>query len=439
MLPEMKNLIDKIFTIYSNSEGVSTDTRQILQNKLFFTLKGDRYDANEWVEVALQKGAAHVVMDNAVLYEQLKDKDKVTLVPDALSTMQALALFHRRQIDTIIFAIGGSNGKTTTKELLKRVLSAQYACYATPGNLNNHIGLPLTLLNMPKETEIAVLELGTNQPGDMHQLIRICEPDMGLTTNIGKEHLELLGSIEGVAREESELYLFLAQNNRLTFVNTDDPWLIQMSSRLSRVVTYGTDTENQVWGNASANHAGLLIQMDNGYSVQTPLIGAYNLHNVLAAWAVGRHFNVHESKIALAIEAYQPDNKRSQLLKTTHYQFYLDCYNANPSSMRVALESFANIQIEHKLVLLGDMLELGEHSAFEHQQIVDLLISLGFKQVLLCGPEFSNLKSPFPCFENAVSLAQFLQQNPPIKGSAIFLKASRGIAIEKAVEHLLAE
>lgn len=433
-MPE--NTLDNLYRHFLDSSGICTDTRKLSSGCLFFALKGPNFDANQMAETALDQGAALAVIDSETVFAESKRPDQLFLVSDVLATLQDLSTLHRQSLNTPILAIGGSNGKTTTKELVYRVLSKKYNTIATQGNLNNHIGVPLSLLQLTADTEMAVIELGTNQPGDIKELVEICEPDFGLITNIGKEHLEGFGSLEGVAREESELFLYLQKEHGLAFVNLDDPWLEQMAERLSRVVSFGTKEEATVYGKLLQSQPGVQLEMDNGFISDSHLPGAFNQYNMLAAWAVGRHFKVEDYLIAEAIREYVPGNNRSQWKVASGYNFLLDCYNANPSSMELAIRSIAENQGE-KFLILGDMLELGSFAPQEHQAILGLLAELQLKNVILIGPEFKALNAAYPSFEKAEEAAEYLKANAPATASLILLKGSRGIAVEKAVAHWL--
>lgn len=429
--------ITNLLEIFEKHPIISTDTRKIIPSSIFFALKGGNFNGNNFAEEALLKGAAFVVVDDPELKEKHPDDSRFLFVNDALKALQNLAHDYRKSLDVQVLAIGGSNGKTTTKELLKAVLSTQFITHATPGNLNNHIGLPLTLLGMPKNTELAIIELGTNQKGDIQELVEIACPDYGLITNIGKEHLEGFGSMEGVAREESELFLYLLRHGGLAFVNVDDEWLLSMSKRLNRSVTYGADPQALYSAELLNSLPGMRLRMENGLEVNTQLPGAYNFSNVLAAFAVGRYFGIDDLKIKEAVEGYVSQNSRSQYLQKSGYTFLLDCYNANPSSMELALKSLT----EHEgkvFFILGDMLELGTFEDAEHDAIIALVHQLGLKEGIFIGPVFSRrLSSDSLCFPDSQQAAEYLKANPPAPGALVFLKGSRGIAVEKAIAHWL--
>lgn len=422
---------------FKETPVVSTDSRNLPKNCMFFALKGANFDGNQFAGKALEQGASLVVIDDEKIKKEFASDNRVVLVRSALKSLQELARLYREELAVPVIGIGGSNGKTTTKELLKAVLSTTYRTHATAGNFNNHIGLPLTLLAMPADTEIAVIELGTNQPGDIAELVEICEPDFGLITNIGKEHLEGFGSIEGVAREESELFLYLMRHSGLAFVNMDDSWLEKMAQRLKRMVSYGTDSSNATSATLLGPFPGVSLEMDSGIEVHSKLPGAFNFSNILAAFAIARHFEIPDWITKTAVEAYVSQNNRSQVLQKGDYTFLLDCYNANPSSMEVALESLAG-QEGNKFFILGDMLELGAYEEEEHRAIVELMKKLNLENGIFIGPAFlKQLPGDPRAFRDFSEASSFLKSHPIPAGSLVFLKGSRGIAVEKAIAHLL--
>lgn len=430
--------IEQLYALYTQNYTVCTDTRNILPQSIFFALKGANFNGNTFALEALKSGAAFAVVD-----EDIEGGDhRVYKVANVLQTLQQLANYHRRQLQIPFIAIGGSNGKTTTKELLNAVLGKKYRTHATKGNLNNHIGVPLTLLSITPDIEMAVIEMGTNQPGDMEELCTIAEPDYGITTNIGKEHLAGFGSMEAVAKEESVLYLHLLNSNGLAFVNANDEWLCRMAARLPRVYKYGYNTA--IKNVFSADYMGQLIDANPNITCTLPhtqgttraqLSGQYNFENIMAAAAIGHYFKVDAGDIQAAIEGYAPTNNRSQIVVKGTNTLYMDCYNANPSSMEVALKNFAAYQVPNKIVVVGDMLELGEFAPNEHKAIAELCLELGFETIYCVGPLFAphaHLMNALP-FENAEALKQHFIQQPP-QNSYLLFKASRGIALEKAAE-----
>jgi len=420
---------------------VSTDTRKPVEGSLFICLKGENFDANEFAADALKQGCKYVITSN----KSACDDQRIFFTPDGLTALQDLANEHRRRMPCQVYAIGGSNGKTTTKELTYAVLSAGKRVLATEGNLNNHIGVPLTLLRIRPETEIAIVEMGTNHPGEMAVLCRIAEPDSGIVTNIGKEHLEGFGSLEGVAKEESELYRYLFDKGGLALVNDGDEHLMRMASRLNNVVYFGGNHQGSVC-HASIEtlipriRFTLHTQHDNEL-VESTLAGAHNLQNMLAAAAAGIHFGIGSREIAAALSAYVPTNNRSQWLNRNGRMIWLDAYNANPSSMEAALRSFAEWDRADKVVMLGDMFELGEHSKEEHRSIRELAMGLDFDGVILCGSEFSRLSGHFggkelPGFQDIGALCAWLEQFPLPDEMVVLIKGSRGVAMEKVIEKL---
>lgn len=415
---------------------VCTDTRKPIPGALFICLKGERFDANAFAREALEAGSAHVLTEN----EAICDGERIHYVADGLKALQQLANLHRHRMQAKIIGIGGSNGKTTTKELLFQVLSAAYPSIATQGNLNNHIGVPLTLLRIRPETRFAIVELGTNHPGEMAVVCGIAEPDLGIITNIGKEHLEGFGSLEGVAKEESELYLRLMKRGGRAYVNADDENLMRMSARLSDRVVYGGDSDAAICRaqvQATFPHLDFhLLTAGRADAVKAVLGGAHNLDNMLAAAAVGLDQGMAPQMVAGALAAYVPANNRSQWLETGGHHIWLDAYNANPSSMEAALRSFAGWDHKPKVAMLGDMFELGSHEEAEHRAIAELAASLGFDAVYLCGAAFHRMAAGdgrFRAFYDVAALQSDLQSRP-IPPSGILIKGSRGVAMEKVLE-----
>ena len=423
--------IEEIYQIYKSSEGIETDTRKIKPGTLFFCLKGDNFNANEFAGEALDKGAVAVVIDEKKYYKN----ERMILVDNVLETLQKLANYHRRQFVIPVIGITGTNGKTTTKELVTAVLSSKFRAHATAGNFNNHIGVPLTLLSMPVDTEIAVIEMGANHPGEIRDLCLIAEPTHGLITNIGKAHLEGFGSLQGVIDAKTELYTFVTQHKGILFVNSDNLLLMDLSSEYSRI-TYGSDSEADNRGQLLSSKPFIALEF-NGRNLNTNLLGNYNFTNIMAALAVGSYFDVEDEKLVEAISTYQPENKRSQLLETKTNKIYLDAYNANPTSMQNALESFAAIDMAPKVAILGDMLELGEESSKEHLATVESLKSYNFDPVILIGPEFveAGKDSGFNVFSDTAQANRYLSQNP-LKDCFILLKGSRGIGLENLLDNL---
>ena len=425
--------IRELYTLFTKSTGISTDTRKISEGNIFVALKGPNFNGNAYATQALEKGAGYVVIDEA---EFAKD-ERYILVDDGLKTLQKLSNYHRKQLNIPFIGITGSNGKTTTKELTFAVLSKKYKTFATKGNLNNHIGVPLTLLSISKEIEIAIIELGANHIGELAELCEICEPTHGLITNIGLDHLEGYGSLEGVAQGNSELYYFLLKNNGKIFVNSQDEMLMRMSNRFSERILYGKQGDS-IHSEIISNNFFLKVKTENNIEIQTQLIGDYNLDNINVALVIGKHFGISIQDSAKAIEAYSPSNNRSQLLKKGTNSIILDCYNANPSSMIKSLESFKKIEAQKKVVMIGDMFELGEHSQKEHRNIIELVNSLKFDAAYFCGNEFLSNKQEVKglyFFPNRESLAENLKATG-LTNSAILIKGSRGMVMEKLLEVL---
>jgi UDP-N-acetylmuramoyl-tripeptide--D-alanyl-D-alanine ligase len=358
-----------------------------------------------------------------------------------LSTLQKLSTHHRNQLKIPVIAITGSNGKTTTKELTASVLNQSYSILATQGNLNNHIGVPLTLLSITPEHEMAIIEMGANHPGEIAQLCEIARPDYGLITTVGKAHLEGFGSFEGVIRTKGELYDFLVKNDKQIFVNTDNPFLMEILPKDRDYLTYGTKaTTTQLCGEIASNEVFLTVKalFPKGWLyLRTKLSGSYNLENVLAAARIGLHFGIDPLKIQHAIESYTPSNNRSQFQDTGRNQVLLDCYNANPTSMEVSIKNFIQMKGENKILILGDMLELGESSLPEHQNIVDLIVAENNISVLLVGTNFNLTNAPehYLKFNDSKQLNAFLEKEK-ITGNLIFVKGSRGISLEKCIQWL---
>ncbi len=411
--------IEELYRLFVRSDGISTDTRTLRKNQLFFALKGERFDAGEFVDDALNKGAT------AVVTERKNQKgDNIIPVDDSLKTLQQLATFHRQKLGLPVIAITGSNGKTTTKELLAAVLSKKYKTAYTKGNLNNHIGVPLTLLDISRDTQIAIVEMGANHPGEIDTLCRIAMPDYGYITNFGKAHLEGFGSEEGVIRAKTELYRYLSETDGTVFVNSDPRQKeltlhqknIPLTTRLSLVKTHP-----YVW----VKHGDTLIK--------SHLVGAYNFDNISAAIGIGKHFRIPVEDIREAIESYVPGNKRSQLIRKRNVNIILDAYNANPTSMKVALESFERYPSAKKAVILGDMLELGAAAAAEHRNIAQFATA-HFDKAVFIGPLFHGTQTPgstcYPSYDDFLKNFNAGEWN----GYHILIKASRGMALERIVE-----
>lgn len=422
--------ISKLYRHFLQSSGVSTDSRHIKKGSIFFALKGENFDGNKYAAEALHKGASLAVIDER---DYLKG-EAYLLVDDTLKTLQALAVYHRGMLDIPIIGLTGTNGKTTTKELIREVLSRKYKTHATGGNLNNHIGVPLSVLGIEKDTEIAVIEMGANHRGEIAALCSIAQPTHGLITNIGKAHLEGFGSYEGVIRAKTELYTFLHRSAGMAFVHHDDPLLTELSSQLSRM-TYGSSQQADISGQISQSVPFLEIRMGKR-QLKTHLYGDYNFENVMAALCIGKYFNVEDQAMAEAVSSYIPANNRSQVVISKTNTIFLDAYNANPSSMIAAIRQFQKQEGEKKVVILGDMLELGIQSQEEHRKIIDE-IAHKFSVVILVGPEFlaASGESLKNVFKNTGEAALWIKENP-LTDAHILIKGSRGIALEKLLNLL---
>ncbi|MFN5786811.1 MAG: UDP-N-acetylmuramoyl-tripeptide--D-alanyl-D-alanine ligase [Flavobacteriia bacterium] len=425
-----------LFELFYQTTGVSTDTRKIAKDSLFICLKGSNFNGNTFAEQALLNGAKYVIVDE----ETYKTSEKIFLVEDCLEYLQKLANYHRNRFNIPVIGITGSNGKTSTKELINIVLSSHYRVLSTIGNLNNHIGVPLTLLRLSDEHQIAIIEMGANRFKDIEELCLIAEPTHGIITNIGKAHLEGFGNFEGVLKTKKELYDAVALSNGTVIYNIDDEILKSNLPDNVRHISYGTSENADVTGELIGLNPFVELKWNHDdYQspvLQTQMIGKYNFYNYLAAITFGICFDVPVNKINLAISSYSPENNRSQVKKTVVNTLILDCYNANPTSMRSALESFAMIDHPSKLFLIGDMLELGNESEKEHQNIAELIIELGIKGFSI-GPIFKKIHSTaFQAqYENKDEAIDALMKTP-IKGALVLLKGSRGIGLETLEEYL---
>jgi UDP-N-acetylmuramoyl-tripeptide--D-alanyl-D-alanine ligase len=434
--------IEKLYSIFSEHPDVCTDTRELKPGAIFFALKGENFNGNKFAEQALNNGCSYAVVDEA---EYQKD-ERFVLVDNVLDALQQLANYHRRQLNIPVIGITGSNGKTTTKELINAVLSKKFKVLATKGNLNNHIGVPLTLLSINKYHEMAIIEMGANHQGEIELLCSIAEPDFGIITNIGKAHLEGFGGIEGVKKGKSELYKFIQQKKGKLFVHGDDEVLIELAGNTAKV-TYGTKKLYDIVGAMlSSTTQFISFQWATRYNasdlkksevVHTQLVGVYNYYNLLCAACVGNYFKVEDALINQALHEYSPSNNRSQLYKTKSNTLILDYYNANPSSMTLAIENFASLDSSAKMTVLGDMLELGADSAVEHKAIIDLLQRKNITNAILVGPLFmeASKNSSYPAFPASDEAADYLK-GKGVKDQTILIKGSRGIKLEKVVEVL---
>lgn len=427
--------ISDIYDQFIKGHPVTTDSRNIKKGAVFIALKGENFDGNRFAASALENGAILAVIDD----KSYRADDRYLVVPDTLIFLQQVAAYHRRQLKIPILGITGTNGKTTTKELCQAVLSKRFRTFATRGNYNNHIGVPLTLLEMNTDTEFGIVEMGANHPGEIKTLCDIADPDFGILTNIGQAHLEGFGSYENIVSTKKQLYDHIRKKAGKLFVNADDPLLMKLSEGQERI-TYGRCGQ-EIKGEIKQAIPYLvyaLHTLQGDLYIRTRLTGGYNLDNALAASCVGKYFGVGPLDIQQAIEQYRPSNMRSQLIKTGKNLLILDAYNANPSSMSAALSHFSEMQAENKIAILGEMLELGAESRKAHQHLIDSLLPLHLRQVLLVGNNFE------PCtynhtfiryFPDTDALIRYLQENPPVS-SCIFIKGSRGNKLERITEYL---
>ena len=423
--------IERLYEIYQQYPSIQTDSRKIKAGDLFFALKGPNFNGNLFAKQALDAGATYSVVDEP---SAVKD-ERIILTDDVLQTLQLLARHHRRQFKIPFVAITGSNGKTTTKELVHAVLSSKYKTYTTQGNLNNHIGIPLTILQVKKDAEMAVIEMGANHRGEIAAYCQYTLPTHGIITNCGKAHLEGFGGIEGVKKGKGELYDFIRETGGTVFAMWDYPYLREMSKGIATVIKYGT-TEADYVGNILQAEPFLSVSMSTGVMIPdiiTKLVGDYNLPNVFVAVAVGDYFKVPQEKIKEAIELYTPSNSRSQLLNWKSNQIILDAYNANPSSMKLAIENFAHLHADKKLLLLGGMAELGKESIQEHESIVDLIKKYKWSDVALVGGDFQKINHPFKKFNNAQEAGQWLN-GLELTNAYLLVKGSRSMQMEKVLE-----
>ncbi len=419
------NIIE-LYEIYKQYPSVQTDTRKLKEGDLFFALKGVNFNANAFAETALNNGAAYAIIDDA----KYNTHASMILVHDVLDTLQQLALYHRNQFTIPFIAITGSNGKTTTKELIHAVLSSAYKTYTTPGNLNNHIGVPLTLLSIKSDAEMAVIEMGANHIGEIAAYCTYTRPDYGLITNVGRAHLEGFGGYEGVKRGKGELYDHLRATDGTVFVMWDYEYLREMSKGIRNIIKYGT-ADTDTTGEAIQSEPFLKVSID-GMNINTQLVGAYNLPNVLAAACIGKYFKVDKKHIKKALEEYAPGNSRSQLIEKDNNKIILDAYNANPSSMRAAIENFAKINAENKVLMLGAMAELGHESLHEHKEIIELIKKYEWTDVVLVGGDFLKLPSPFQVFTHSSEAASWMRSQK-FSNTYFLIKGSRSMQMEKVL------
>jgi len=425
----MKEL-SQLHQLFLESTGICTDTRKLKKGNLYLALKGDNFNGNNFAAKALELGADYSIVDE----QREEQNDHIIKVEDGLDTLQKLAAYHRKYLNLPILSITGSNGKTTTKELIREVLSKKYKTVSTKGNLNNHIGVPLTLLSMNKETEFGIVEMGANHQREIASLCKIAQPDYGYITNFGKAHLEGFGGVEGVIKGKSELYNYLIKNNKTIFINYDDEIQVEKSE--------GTDIISFSEGK-NATHQITFLKADPFVKINTEdteinsqLIGTYNAKNIAAAICIGKYFKIPVKAIKEAIESYQPTNNRSQIINQNSNQIILDAYNANPTSMKAALENLEAIPAKNKIAILGDMFEVGNTSAEEHQIIINLLEKLEFSNMMVCGKNFYQTSTQEVLkFENFEDLKNYIQRNN-FEDATILIKGSRGMALERILEAL---
>lgn len=425
--------IASIHSLFLKCISVSIDTRKIEPNSLFVAIKGDRFDANTFAKEALDKGASYVIIDNEAYYID----QRTILVEDSLAALQELAKFHREYLKLPIIALTGSNGKTTTKELIAVVLSKKYKVKATVGNLNNHIGVPLTLLSFNSETEIGIVEMGANHKKEIEFLCELAKPDYGYITNFGKAHLEGFGGVQGVIEGKSEMYQYLFDNEKLAFINLEDPIQVE-KSKVLKSFAFGINKENADVNITEVQANPFVVIGYSGFTISSHLIGLYNANNINAALTIGKYFGVADLAIKEALEGYIPENNRSQLLTKGTNQIILDAYNANPSSMTVAIENFLQLENPDKIMILGDMFELGEESQQEHQAIITMLSNEEKVKCYFIGKSFYNVridKNNFHFFDTFESFSDYLKETK-IESSTILIKGSRGMALERTLDFL---
>jgi len=428
----------QLYLHFLENPTVSTDTRNITSGCIFFALKGDHFNANEFAAQALEKGASFVVIDE----ENYAINEKCLLVDDVLTALQNLARYHREQLNIPVIGLTGSNGKTTSKELVNAVLTERFKTFATFGNLNNHIGVPLSILSITHDVEIAVIEMGANHQKEIELLCSIAQPTHGIITNVGMAHLDGFGGFEGVKKGKAELYDYLKENNGYTFINRDNAHLMEMSATagLNKLIYYGTENGNTIKGNLKSSDPFIEVEWTNhevSSVVKTNLTGSYNFENILAAICIGDFFDMNPEEINTGLANYQPKNNRSQLTKTDHNTVICDFYNANPSSMTAALNNISVLSADKKSAILGDMFELGPESNLQHEIIAKQASDSGLNQLILIGKYFYALKDQFNAlfFETPAEAAAYIQQNP-IENHLVLLKGSRGMKLESLLQYL---
>lgn len=424
--------MEELYAIYRQHPSVQTDTRKLQAGDLYFALKGPNFNGNAFAGQAIEEGAAYAVIDEA----EYSIEGKTILIDDVLTALQQLAKHHRQQFSIPFVAITGSNGKTTTKELIHAVLSTTFKTYTTEGNLNNHIGVPLTLLKIRDDAQMAVIEMGANHQREIASYCEIALPTHGLITNCGKAHLEGFGGVEGVRKGKGELFDFIRSHNGTVFLMNDYDYLQDMSKGIKQLFTYGTKDAG-IAGNAVQSDPFLGVEFTNGIKgrIDTSLVGSYNLPNVLAAVAVGKFFGVEDEKIKTAIEGYAPSNSRSQMVQKGSNKIILDAYNANPSSMKAAIDNFAKAGDNNKILVLGAMAELGEESLQEHQSLVDEISRHQWQSVLLVGGDFLKIEHPYLSFPNPAEAGEWLHKQN-LHDAYLLIKGSRSMQMEKALNFI---
>ena len=422
--------IEQLYKIFLSHPSIQTDTRKLKKDDLFFALKGPNFNGNLFAQQALDAGAAFAVTDEPTD----ATNDKIIVVDDVLTTLQLLAQHHRKQFSIPFIAITGSNGKTTTKELVHEVLSTTYKTYTTEGNLNNHIGIPITILKVKADAEIAVIEMGANHQKEIESYCVYTMPTHGLITNCGKAHLEGFGGVEGVRKGKGELFDYLRANNGTAFIMNDYDYLKEMSAGIANIFTYGTH-DAAITGEVKNSSGFLSVSITKGAAIetiQTQLVGEYNLPNILSAVALGKYFKVPDNKIQTALEQYTPSNSRSQLIIKGNNTFILDAYNANPTSMKAAIDNFAKMEGDKKVLLLGGMMELGEESITEHQAIINVINNYIWEAVVLVGGDYHKLSHPYINLENSLQAKEwFVQQQ--FTHASVLVKGSRSMQMEKVL------
>lgn len=426
--------ISQLYNLYKEHPTITTDTRNCPKDSIFFGLRGDNFNGSQYAMKALELGSCYAIVDQA----EYATHPNIILVEDSLKTLQELAAFHRKKLKIPIIGITGTNGKTTTKELVLSVLSTEYNVIATNGNFNNHIGVPLTLLRINKEHEIAIIEMGANHVGEIKALADIADPNYGMITNIGHAHIEGFGSYENIIKTKGEMYDHIrdSKDGKL-FVDYDNPLLRKMADGITSIF-YGLQEDLFISGKIESINPYLEFEwkfVNSRYKVKTKLIGGYNLSNALAAITIGKYFGVKTELICKAIEEYEPTNNRSQLKETDRNMLIIDAYNANPTSMKAALENFDQMEVNHKVLILGDMKELGPDTDMEHQKVVDYVMKHEFDHVFFVGENFNKVKTPYPRYKDLDELKEYLVKHP-ITDSYILIKGSRGGQLERCLDVL---